>query len=92
MKINNTDTASRNGLMVPNMKESTRMARSMEMDNLLLLIQVLTLDNFRIMKYPEWVSMSGLMEKCMKVNGTKTKCMVKVSLFGEMENVTKANF
>ena len=45
-KISNTDTASKNGLMVPSMRASIKMARNMEMDSLLLLTPVHTLDNF----------------------------------------------
>jgi len=78
-KINNMDMVSKNGLMEPSTKESTKMARNMETASLPLLIQALTLVNFKIMKFRVWENMSGLMEKCMKVNGTKIKCMDRVS-------------
>jgi hypothetical protein len=86
------DTVSKNGLMELSMKASTKMERSMEMGSLRSLILALTQVNFKIMKFQAWENMSGQMEKCMKVNGTKIKCTDKVSLSGGMENATKANF
>jgi hypothetical protein len=54
-------------------------------------MEVLIPDNFQIMKYQVLENMSGQMVKCMKVNGTRIRCMDKDYLFGEMENATRDN-
>jgi hypothetical protein len=38
-------------------------------------MEVFIQDSLKIMKFGEWENIFGRMEKCMKVNGKKIKCM-----------------
>ena len=63
--------------MVPSTKEIIRTVRKMEMDVSLLLTEAITPDSSKTMKFQVWVNTSGLMEKCTRDNGKRTKCMVR---------------
>ena len=54
-------------------------------------MEVLIKVSLRIMKFGEWANIFGLMVKCMKVNGRKTKCTITEYLYGEMVKDTKDN-
>ena len=65
------------GLMEQSMKETTKKGKSMEKGNSILLMEVCTMETFKIMKSLVKVNIGGMMVRYMKESGLKTKCMVK---------------
>lgn len=52
---------------------------------------LLTVANFKTMRYPAKANTFGLMAKCMTGNGKKIKCMARDCLSGEMARGMKDN-
>lgn len=76
------------GLMVLLIKANTIMVRKTEKENLFLLMVLSMKELLEMMSLTALEFINGVTAKCMKVNGSKIKCMEKEFYLGQMENNT----
>lgn len=79
------------GLMVVNMRETTKKERKTEKVNTLGKTEVFTRETGLIIKSLDMENMSGLTEGPILETGSTIKCMEKVSIHGKMEENIKVS-
>ena len=84
-KISNMVEVRKHGRMELSMKETTRMARSMEMESLAFMMVALLKVNSLGTRWKVLELINGMMVGVIVEIGTKAPCMVKVSFHGKMD-------